>query len=191
MSYLQRRKFLWALFLAGLLAFLFAALVTKATTFACLTFADLAKKSTAVARLRCVGSKTMWDHGELWTETQFAVVEIHKGSLPPSVAIRLMGGSDGNLRSYVDGVPQFRAGEEVYLFLWNRPGESYRVLGWSQGTFRIARNPFSGAESVTQESFALSIFDPRTRTFERSGIRNLPVSLFRERLREALAQASQ
>ena len=73
----------------------------------------------------------------------------------------------GHLHSHVDGVPVFRAGEEVYLFLWERPGEPYRVLGWPQGTFRIARNADTGVETVTQDSAMAPIFDLRTRTSPR------------------------
>jgi len=58
--------------------------------------------------------------------------------------VRTIGGTSGHLHSHVDGVPIFRSGEEVYLFLWERPGEPYRVLGWAQGTFRIARNADTG-----------------------------------------------
>jgi hypothetical protein len=88
----------------------------------------------------------------------------------------------------VDGVPVFRAGEEVYLFLWERPGEPYRVLGWAQGTFRITRNEQGGVETVTQDSALAPLFDPRTRTFRRGGIRNLPVGIFQLKLRKALEE---
>lgn len=100
----------------------------------------------------------------------------------------MIGGSVGHLHSHVDEVPAFRAGEEVYLFLWARDGEPYQVLGWSQGTFRIARDAHSGLEVVTQDSASAPIFDPQTRAFRRGGIRNLPVALFREKLHKALRQ---
>jgi hypothetical protein len=90
--------------------------------------------------------------------------------------------------SQVDGVPVFRAGEEVYLFLWERPGEPYRVLGWAQGTFRIARNADTGVETVTQDSALAPIFDPRTRSFRHGGIRNLSVGIFQLKLRKALEE---
>lgn len=108
-----------------------------------------------------------------------------KGALPGTVTVRMLGGRVGTLSSRVDGVPTFRAGEEVYLFLWGKAGEPYRVLGWSQGTFRIARDPRSGLENVTQESSAS--LDPHTHQFQGKGIRAMPVPWFRERLRQALA----
>ena len=187
MSYLERRRILWTIFLATLGLLALVAALTDATTLVRMKFEDLAQSSTAIARLRCVGSESRWDQGELWTETKFELVALQKGSLARVVTVRTLGGHDGHLRSHVDGVPEFRAGEEVYLFLWAQPGEPYRVLGWSQGTFRIARND-SGLESVTQDSAAAAIFDPQTRQFHRGGIRNLPVPLFQVKLRKALEE---
>ena len=186
MSFVQRRKFLWLCLLASLILLGLTAAFANATTLARLNFNDLAQQSAAVARLRCLGSEFHWDRGELWTETRFEVLERNKGLLPGIVTVRTIGGVSGHLHSQVDGVPIFRPGEEVYLFLWDRPGEPFRVLGWAQGTFRVARNADSGVETVTQDSANAPIFDPRTRTFRHGGIRNLPVAIFQLKLRRAL-----
>ena len=183
MSYAQRRRFLWILFLVGLALI---AVVANATTLSRLKFEDLALESTAVARLRCLGATSQWEEGEIWTETRLEVLELEKGSLPGIVTVRLLGGKVGHLQSRVEEVPQFRPGEEVYLFLWSAPGQAYSVLGWSQGTFRIARDAHTGLETVTQDSAARSMFDPQTRTFRRGGVRNMPVALFRARLHRAM-----
>jgi hypothetical protein len=188
MSYVQRRRFLWILFLGGLALLAVAA---SATTLSRLRLEDLAQQSTAVARLRCLGAKSQWEQGEIRTETSFQLVQSEKGSLPRIVTVRLLGGRVGHLHSHVDEVPVFRTGEEVYLFLWAREGEPYQVLGWSQGTFRIARNPQSGLEVVTQDSASAAIFDSQTRAFRRGGIRNLPVAIFKEKLHRALRQENQ
>ncbi len=188
MSYLERRRFLWIIFLTRLVLLAMSAVLANATTLVRLPFEDLAQQSTAVARLRCLGSESRWEGREIWTETRFEVLELDKGLLPGLVTVRMLGGRAGHLHSRVDGVPMFRSGEEVYLFLWSRQGEPYSILGWSQGTFRIARNVEAGIESVTQDSATASIFDPRTREFRHGGIRNLPVPLFRVKLRKALAE---
>ena len=185
MSYVQRRQFLWILFLCALALLAVAA---SATTLSRLKLEDLAQESTAVARMRCLGASSQWDRGEIWTETRFEVLQTEKGALPGIVTVRLLGGQVGHVHSHVDEVPLFRTGEEVYLFLWAPEGEPYQVLGWSQGTFRIARNPQSGLEMVTQDSASASIFDPHARAFRRGGIRNLPVAIFREKLHKALRQ---
>lgn len=185
MSYIQRRRFLWVLFLAGLVL---TAIVANATTFARMEFGELAQQATAIARMRCLGAESRWENGEIWTETRFEVLERDKGLLPRIVTVRMLGGSAGHFHSRVEGVPAFRAGEEVYLFLWGHEGEPLRVLGWSQGTFRIARDTRSGMERVTQDSSAEPVFDVQTREFRRGGIRNLPVGIFQLKLKRALEE---
>ncbi|HYL83112.1 MAG TPA: hypothetical protein VE263_02665 [Candidatus Angelobacter sp.] len=183
MSYAQRRRFLWILLFAALVLL---AVVANATTLARMRFEDLARQATAVARVRCLGAQSYWEDREIWTDTRFAVLEQAKGSLPEFIHVRMLGGSVGGLHSRVEEVPTFRLGEEAYVFLWAREGEPFRVLGWSQGTFRIRRDERTGAETVTQDSAAAPIFDPTTRQFRHGGIRNLPVAIFQLKLKKAL-----
>lgn len=183
MSYVERRRFLWILFLAALVLL---AVVANATTLARMRFEELAQQATAVARLRCLGTRSFWQNGEIWTNTQFEVIEQAKGSLPSTVTVQTLGGSLGHLHSRVEEAPVFHPGEETYLFLWSREGQPLRVLGWSQGTFRIARDARTGAETVTQDSAAGPIFDPHARRFVHEGIRNLPITIFQIKLRKAL-----
>lgn len=185
MNYVQRRRFLWILFLAGLCLI---ALAARATTLERLRFEDLARRAAAVARLRCLSAESRWEKGEIWTETQFEVLNTEKGLLPGLISVRTLGGRMGHLESHVDSAPRFQPGEEVYLFLWGEPDKPYRVLGWAQGTFRIERNPRTGQERVTQDSAVAAVFDPETRSFRREGISRMPVELFRERLRKTLKQ---
>jgi hypothetical protein len=186
MSFAERRRILWMMFLVGLALLALTAMAARSTTLVAMPLEELARRSTAVARLRCLGSRSLWERGELWTETRFEVLEQTKGALPAIVTVRALGGSDGRLRSRVEGVPAFRAGEQVYLFLWAQQDEPYRVLGWSLGTFRITRDERTGVETVTQDSAAMPVFEPATHSFRRNGIRNLPVEIFQGRLRRAL-----
>lgn len=183
MNFAQRRRFLWVLLLIGLALI---AVVANATTYARLPFKDLAQQSTAVGRLRCLNSESKWQDGEIWTETRFEVIERNKGALAGIVSVRMIGGTVGLLYSRVEGVPVFRPGEEVYLFLYGGADGAYRVLGWQQGTFRIRRDAQTGVERVTQDSAAMPIFNPRTKEFRRAGVRNLPMTIFQLKLRRAL-----
>lgn len=183
MNFVQRRRFLWVVFLIGVGLI---AVVANATTFSRLPFKELVQQSTAVGRLRCLGSESKWENGEIWTEARFEVLERNKGPLGGLVNVRLMGGTAGALHSRVEGMPMFQPGEEVYLFLYGAPDGTYRVLGWQQGTFRIRRDIPNGIERVTQDSAAVPIFDPWTKQFRRGGVRNLPVNLFQVKLKKAL-----
>src|SRR5260370_6563915 len=174
MSFMQRRRFLWMLFLAGLAL---RAVAANGTTLSRLRFEELVNQATAVARLRCIGVESFLENGEIWTETRFEIVELNKGLLPAVVSVRMLGGRVGNLHSRIEGMLAFRPGEEAYVFLWGHEGEPFRVLGWSQGTFRIARDPRTGVERVTQDSAEAPVFDPRTRQFRHGGIRHLPLAI--------------
>lgn len=183
MSYVERRRFLWILLL---IALTLLAIAANATTLARLRFDELAQQATSVARLRCLSTKSFWLNGEIWTDSDFEVIEQIKGALPATVTVRTLGGTLGHLHSRVEEVPVFHPGEETYLFLWSREGQPLRVLGWSQGTFRIARDATTGVETVTQDSAAAPLFDPQERRFVHEGIRNLPIAIFQAKLRKAL-----
>jgi hypothetical protein len=179
MSYLQRRRFLWILFLVGLVLIVLAA---HATTLVRLPFPELVRYSSAIARVRCIGIDIRADKGEIWTDTRFEVLERDKGFLPTYIVVRQPGGKMEHLHSFVEGAPEFRLGEEVILFLWGSPGKPYSVLGWSQGTFRIRRDTHSGAETITQDSSEIPVFDPEANGFTKAGIRNLRIEVFEEKM---------
>jgi hypothetical protein len=173
------------LFLIGLVL-LALAVVSDATTLARLKFADLTSQASAVGRMRCLRSESHWHNGEIWTRTEFAVLEQNKGPLSRFIQVEMPGGVIGHLHSRVEEVPVFSPGEEAYLFLWAAPNGVYRILGWTQGAFRIRKDRATGLESVTQDSAAAPLFDPVTRQFRRGGIRNLPIAVFQVKLKRAL-----
>jgi hypothetical protein len=175
MSYLQRRRFLWVLFLLGMALIGIAA---SATTLARLSFSQLVDHSSTIARARCVSSITLMERGEIWTDTTFEVVRRDKGFPASPMVVRMPGGTFEHLNSHVDGTPGFRAGEEVYLFLTAVPGRPFYIVGWSQGTFRISKNPLTGTETVTQDSAEAPVFDPRARVFTKAGVKGLRMDLF-------------
>lgn len=183
MSFAKRRRFLWALFLLGLALVVVAA---NATTLSRLKFEDLAMQASAIARVRCLRTTTHWKNHEIWTRTDFVVIEQAKGALSPTLQLEMPGGVLGHLHARVDEVPSFALDEESYLFLWAAPDGSYRILGWSQGAFRIRKDPVTGLETVTQDSASAPLFDPATRQFRHAGIRNLPVPVFQLKLKRVL-----
>lgn len=187
MSYVERRRSLWILFLIGL--FLIA-VVARATTFTRLHFQDLVQYSYAVARVRCMRAQTHMENGEIWTDTSFRVLWQQKGYLPEEIVVRQPGGKFQHLHSHVEGTPEFRPGEEVHLFLSGHPGRQFFIVGWTQGTFRIHRDPHSGGESVTQDSAETPVFDPASESFTKAGVKNLPAEVFEQRVRrETLREA--
>ncbi len=174
----------------SLLTVLCGAAVSGATTFRYLSLGDLATAAETVVRVRCLSGESRWEGGEIWTFTQFETVESLKGNAPRLLTVRTLGGRVGHLQSIVEGAPAFHAGEEVFLFLGARRADSFSVLGWAQGTFRIRSEPGSGRESVTQDSAGLAVMDGATGRLQRKGIRNLPVGEFRQKIASAIEHSS-
>ena len=82
-----------------------------------------------------------------------------KGNLPASITIRVPGGRVGHLTATVDATPKFAPGNEAVVFLQRSRAGDFTVAGWAEGTFRISRDPHTGAETVTQDSSAFAVFD--------------------------------
>jgi hypothetical protein len=166
-----------------------AAVPGSATTLERMSVAKMTRAAELVVRAQCIGNSAAWDGGEIWTFTSFTVEDSWKGApsgAAQQLTVRLLGGSVGNLSSTVSGVPRFRPGEEVILFLQSTARGDYSIVSWVQGTFRIHRDARSGAELVVQDTAAFDTYDPATRQFDAEGIRNLPVGTLRLRVQSAL-----
>ena len=123
----------------------------SATTLARMSVAQMGRAATLVVRARCVSSIARWDHDEIWTFTSFAVTDTWKGNAADEIMVRTLGGSAGNVTSHVAGVPVFRPGEEVVLFLEPSPAGGLAVVSWQQGTFRVHRDARTGLDHATQD----------------------------------------
>jgi hypothetical protein len=174
-----------AALLAGLLG-IFAA-TTQATTLARMSVEQMSRAASEVVRARCVGNSAAWDGGEIWTFTTFDVEETWRGTAQGRITVRLLGGRTEKYTSYVPGVPRFRAGEDVVLFLQQTSRGDFSVVSWEQGTFRIGRDLATGEERVTQDTAAFETFDAGTRRFTVAGIRAMPMAAFRASVQAALA----
>ncbi len=188
MKFLKQEKTRSRLPVLWILASLPFAAALHATTLARLSLDQLSTAADAVARVRCVSAVSEWEDGSIWTVTTFDVVETMKGSLPAQVTVRLPGGRVGHLTAMVDGTPKFTPGGSAILFLERSRSGGFSVAGWVEGTFRIARDPRTGRETVTQDSSTFAVFDPATRTFNAEGIRQMPVEEFRARVAQAVAR---
>jgi hypothetical protein len=123
----------------------------SATTLARMSVEQMSRVATLVVRARCAGSTARWDHGEIWTFTAFTVTDTWKGNAAEEIAVRTPGGSAGNVTSHVAGVPVFRPGEDVVLFLEPSPAGGLAVVSWQQGTFRVHRDARTGRDHATQD----------------------------------------
>ena len=167
---------------ALLLAMLLMPIAAGATTLLRMSVETLSQAAGVIVRAQCLENSAGWDAGEIWTFTSFEVKEVWSGSAPARITVRLLGGRVGDFTSSVSGVPRFRPGENVVLFLEATPRGDFSVVSWQQGTFRIRRDVRSGEENVTQDTASFATFDPATRRFVAAGIRTLPLDTFRARV---------
>jgi len=172
--------------LALLLAILLSAAAAPATTLLRMSLEKLSRAAAVIVRARCLENSTAWEGGEIWTFTSFDVQEVWSGSAPNKITVRLLGGRIADVTSSVSGVPRFRPGEEVLLFLEPTPRGDFSIVSWQQGAFRIRRDAHLDAETVTQDTAAFATFDPATRQFKAAGIRSLPLATFRAQVAAAL-----
>src|SRR5580700_9828426 len=147
------------------------------TTFARVPLEQLSAAAPLIVRARCQGSM---------------VSEVWKGSAPAVVRMRMLGGRTAELTSHVEGVPRFRAGEDVVLFLGPLRRGDYSVVGWAQGTFRIQRGGAGASLVVTQDTASFSpaafVDGSAARGAQSDAVRGLPLEEFRRRVAESLAK---
>ena len=160
----------------------------RGTTLVRMSLDQMGQAADTIVRGRCISASSRWEAGAIWTFAEVDVVEALKGSPPARIQVRLPGGRVGHLATKVEDAPRLQPGEEKILFLERTRAGDYSVTAWVEGAFRIRKNS-SGEETVTQDSSEVMVFDASTRQFQAQGIRNLPMSEFRQRLAAALAPA--
>lgn len=183
---IRNRKFVT--FVATLLLISGIVAESNGTTLLRMDLNALTRSAEIIARVRCVHSETRWESESIWTFDDFDVLETFKGAPPQTLRVRLPGGRVDHVEVKIEGVPAFTSGEEVILFIERTSAGDYGVTSWAQGTFRVRRSA-SGDALLTQDTSHISVFDPRNRQFAPVGIRNLPISEFRQQLAQALISA--
>ena len=103
---------------------------------------ELVQQSQVIATGRCIETHTSWVGRTLFTFATIQVTETLKGQPAQTLTVATLGGVDLNRRipigMRVPGAPEFRAQEEVFLFLnpaTNAPG--FAVTGLAAGKFSL------------------------------------------------------
>ena len=107
-----------------------------ATTYVMMTDEDLFDQATLVASVRIVSRGPGPATGPIMTDYQVEVEEIIKGEIVgDDVVVRVLGGTRNEVEFVAFGVPRFRRGERVVLFLEPRPDGTYGILHLILGSF--------------------------------------------------------
>jgi hypothetical protein len=111
---------------------------------------QLGQDATLVVDGRVTSVRSYWNEtrSKILTEAVVAVEGTYKGARQSTVRIVQLGGIVGNVKMNVHGAVSWHDGEEVLLFLEPSLPGAYQVAGFSQGKYRIERDPRSGKRFV-------------------------------------------
>ncbi len=177
------------------LAFVALAMVTAsyaaATTVEKMSLRDLAKKSDAIVLARVEDESARYDSNkEIFTYITLRVLEPVKGPKKDDViTIRQMGGTVDKIASIVPGMPVFRKGDEVVLFLTQKDGAGYPwVMGLQQGKYSVTADE-RGQKHVRNEIGELNLVAPGGKVSEADAGKAQPLQAFLDGLRTELNEA--
>jgi hypothetical protein len=126
---------------------LFVSTPASATLMRAHSVESLTRAASLVVRGRVLGSAAAWNeaHNRIYTHTEIRLEAVwHSADASPgdTVVVRTLGGVVDGIGQRVSGVPRFEPGSDVVLFLTDLPrGAGYRVVGLSQGAFRVEARP--------------------------------------------------
>lgn len=113
---------------------------------------QMGQESPLVVQGKVASVTSKWNekHSKIFTETVVTIDETFKGQPMRSVNILQLGGIVDNVKMTVHGALSWKPGEEVLLFLEAYDSQNYRVAGFSQGKFKIERDPATGDPYVSR-----------------------------------------
>ena len=177
---------------------LLGASLASATTVQKFTVRDLAKKSESIVLARVEDETARMDEGskEIYTYVTLRVIEGVKGSKSNSngksknaeelITIRQLGGAYGKYISVVPGMPTFKKGEEVVVFLSQKDRAGYPwVMGLQQGKYSVTTDD-NGFKQVRNDMDGLSVVGDNGLRTEVKGSTVQPLASFLDGIKTQL-----
>jgi hypothetical protein len=129
-------------FASTLIATLSVCVAATATTVPRMNVKDLARSAGIVVHGRVVRHWLAWDttHTFIWTHYAVQVEDRIKGEAADTTVISEPGGVLDGIGMKVEGVPEYRDGEEVVVFLHRTPIGYWRSYGLMQGKFTVIQD---------------------------------------------------
>ena len=186
-----------AVAIAGLA--LFGASLATATTVQKFSLADLAKKSETIVLARVEDETARWEDGkkEIYTYITLRVLDPVKGmsrkadngkspKTEETITIRQLGGTVDNISSIVPGMPAFRRGEEVVVFLSAKNALGYpSVVGLQQGKYTVYSDE-SGVKQVRNDVDGMSTMAADGTVTEAKVSKSIPLNAFMDGIKTQL-----
>ena len=115
-------------------------------------FREIVTGSQIIVHGRVSDIRPEWVDGRRRIESVVTIEasSFYRGTAARSVTFRVPGGQIGRYKSITVGAPEFKAGEEVVLFLRAQGPAVPQVFGLNQGVFRVRVDERTGRRVVTQ-----------------------------------------
>ena len=125
------------------IALLSLALSAHAGSLRALDLEDLNEKSSVILEGTVLDIESLWEGRMIFTDVHVGVDRCFKGACEVEVlTVRVLGGAVDDLEMRVQGVSQYRLGEQVLLFLNPlKRSERLHTIGMFQGKFQIQETP--------------------------------------------------
>ena len=139
--------------IAVFLSLLVASSSLSAATGVALDLDNLVKQSWAIAQVT-VGNLQSFSTGmpgssPIATRVTFVTQKVYKGQVSGSVDADFLGGTIGTRRVSIPGMPQFKQGQRLIVFLANPADKSLSgTIGRDQGVLRIVFDPQTGSDRI-------------------------------------------
>lgn len=167
----------------ALLAVFFIAAPLFATTVFRMELKEVVGKADAIVEGHVESVYSQWDaqYRLVFTYISIGVDEFLKGEPRRSLLIRQLGGRIGSLDMNVAGMPQFREGEQVLLFLRRHNNGTFEVVGLDQGRYQIV-----GSVAIAHVS-GIDLVDPKSGQIVRPAfVDRMPLAAFKAKIREMM-----
>jgi hypothetical protein len=152
-------------------------------------FREIVTGSQVIAHARVVEVRPAWVDGRRQIETIVTaeVISSFKGGTGQTLSFKVPGGQIGRYRSVTIGAPQFRRGDEAFLFLNSSGDPELQVFGLNQGVFRVRQDQVSGRRVVVTPALVSSGTTPQRVTRGDRSRRPIAVEAFGAQVRAAMA----
>lgn len=136
--------------------------VAQATVVPRVTLEELVENSDLIVQAHCARSWAAWDENTrvIWTHAELLLTEGVKGPAGRSVVVSEPGGVVGEVGMTVEGVPHYRPGEEVVVFLYRAPNGLLRTRGLGQGKFTVVAGSATTERLVRTNSGGMALVSP-------------------------------
>jgi hypothetical protein len=153
--------------LRGLIGFLTSICLATplfATTVEKMDLPQLVSVSNNIVEGRVASTETRFEENTIFTYTTVNISDPLKGDRRRSVVLKHPGGVIGSRALIVSGIPQFKTGDQVIVFLRDRKDGTFDVVGLGQGKYDITNN-----EAVASVS-GVAVLDPKTGRLSDAGL---------------------